>query len=86
MLPFPIRFRWSAGNQEGGQTGWQLVFINCCSTRLQVQLLPDAGVSVVIATTQTIDDSVAIDFDASFYQSLASDYDAGISVEVSLGS
>jgi formylglycine-generating enzyme required for sulfatase activity len=55
----------------GQQTGLELVFLNGCSTQPQAQGLLDAGVSVVIATTQTIDDRVATEFAKRFYKGLA---------------
>jgi formylglycine-generating enzyme required for sulfatase activity len=55
----------------GQQKGLQLVFLNACSTRAQVQGLLTAGVSVVVATDQAIDDGVASEFAGRFYESLA---------------
>ena len=55
----------------GHQSGLQLVFLNGCSTQPQVQGLLEAGVAVVIATSQAIDDEAATDFAARFYQFLA---------------
>ena len=55
----------------GYQSGLQLVFLNGCSTQPQVQGLLAAGVAVVIATSQAIDDQVATDFAGRFYQFLA---------------
>ncbi|MBV7339513.1 CHAT domain-containing protein [Chloroflexi bacterium TSY] len=54
------------------QIGLELVFLNGCSTELQTQGLLDAGVSVVIGTSQAIDDQVATDFATRFYRGLAS--------------
>lgn len=54
----------------GHQDGLQLVFLNGCSTQAQVQGLLDAGVSVVVATSQAIDDQVAMEFAARFYRGL----------------
>ncbi|HMN28029.1 MAG TPA: CHAT domain-containing protein, partial [Caldilineaceae bacterium] len=56
----------------GQQTGLELAFLNGCSTQEQAQALLDAGVSVVIATSQAINDAVATDFATRFYQGLAS--------------
>ncbi len=53
------------------QAGLALVFLNGCATREQAQGLLDAGVSVVIATSQKIKDKVAASFAAQFYTSLA---------------
>jgi len=53
------------------QDGLTLVFLNGCATQEQAQGLLDAGVSVVIATSQKIKDEVAASFAAQFYTSLA---------------
>ncbi|HEX5758348.1 MAG TPA: tetratricopeptide repeat protein [Thermoanaerobaculia bacterium] len=55
----------------GEQRGLALVFLNGCSSRGQVQGLLDAGVPAVVATSQAIDDAVATEFAARFYQALA---------------
>jgi len=60
----------------GTQRGLELVFLNGCSSRGQVQGLLDAGVPAVIATSEAIDDGVATEFSARFYKALA----AGASV------
>lgn len=62
----------------GQQRGLQLVFLNGCSTALQVNRLLTEGVPVVMATNQQIDDRNAMEFARLFYQSLAGD---GISIE-----
>lgn len=49
----------------------QLVFLNGCSTEGQVIDLLDAGVHVVIATDQAVDDAMATAFATRFYQGLA---------------
>jgi hypothetical protein len=54
------------------QRSLELVFLNGCSSEGQVQGLLDAGVASVIATSQDIDDSVATEFSARFYNGLAS--------------
>ena len=56
----------------GSQRGLELVFLNGCSSRGQVQGLLDAGVLAVIATSQSIDDGVATEFSTRFYKALAS--------------
>ena len=56
----------------GAQRGLELVFLNGCSSRGQVQGLLDAGVPAVIATSQAIDDAVATEFSSRFYKALAS--------------
>jgi hypothetical protein len=54
----------------GQQRGLELVFLNGCSTEQQVQGLLDANCAAVIATSQTIDDEVAMDFASRFYEGL----------------
>lgn len=61
------------------QRGLELVFLNGCSTELQAASLIDANVSMVIATSQAIDDEVAMHFASRFYQSVAD----GASIETS---
>ncbi|HYU32877.1 MAG TPA: tetratricopeptide repeat protein, partial [Thermoanaerobaculia bacterium] len=56
----------------GEQRGLELVFLNGCSSRGQVQGLLDAGVPAVIATSQAIDDAVATELSGRFYKALAS--------------
>ena len=56
----------------GEQRGLELVFLNGCSSRGQVQGLLDAGVPAVVATSQAIDDGVATEFSSRFYKALAS--------------
>ena len=53
------------------QNGLQLVFLNACSTRTQVEGLLDAGIAAVIATSRAIDDQTASDFARHFYTALA---------------
>ncbi|MCC6454684.1 MAG: CHAT domain-containing protein [Caldilineaceae bacterium] len=55
----------------GQQRGLEVIFLNGCSTEPQVQDLLDEGISVVIATSQAIDDKVASEFSTCFYQSIA---------------
>lgn len=54
------------------QRGLQLVLLNACSTRAQVEDLLDAGIAAVIATSRAIDDEIATDFARHFYTALAS--------------
>ena len=49
----------------------QLVFLNGCSTRGQVRLLLEQGVKAVIATSEPVQDQMAVDFASRFYQNLA---------------
>lgn len=49
----------------------QLVFLNGCSTKGQVDKLFKAGVKSVIATTNPIDDTKAREFATEFYKTLA---------------
>jgi formylglycine-generating enzyme required for sulfatase activity len=53
------------------QQGLGLVFLNGCATQAQAQALLDAGVHVVIATSQAIVDRVATEFAVRFYTALA---------------
>ncbi|MEL6671919.1 MAG: CHAT domain-containing protein [Bacteroidota bacterium] len=48
----------------------QLVFLNGCSTKAQVKLLMDQGVKAVIATSEPIQDPMAVDFADRFYKNL----------------
>ena len=54
----------------GDQATLQLVFLNGCGTRPQVEALLDAGVSAVIATSVSIRDDKATEFAIRFYQAL----------------
>lgn len=54
-----------------GQNTLRLVFLNGCDNAEQVQALHDAGVPVVIATTEEIADTAAIDFSRRFYEALS---------------
>ena len=66
-----------SGNSEGlaqllgQQEGLQLVFLNGCSTKGQVQSLLAAGVPAVIATAVPIEDRKAMEFSQQFYEALA---------------
>jgi WD40 repeat protein len=55
----------------GQQRELEVIFLNGCSTEPQVQELLNGDISVVIATSQAIDDKVAVDFATYFYQALA---------------
>ncbi|MBP9070700.1 MAG: SUMF1/EgtB/PvdO family nonheme iron enzyme [Caldilineaceae bacterium] len=63
--------------QEAG-AALQLVFLNGCSTRGQVDALLDAGVAAVLATSQAIDDGKATQFAARFYAGMANGFNLGI--------
>ncbi|MEZ4883583.1 MAG: CHAT domain-containing protein [Chitinophagales bacterium] len=52
------------------QENLQLVFLNGCSTKGQVEGLLNAGITKVIATDRSIEDQLATDFAVAFYQSL----------------
>jgi hypothetical protein len=54
----------------GSQRGLKLVYLNGCSTLPQVDLLRNAGVPAVIATSRAINDLVARDFAIAFYEAL----------------
>ena len=51
--------------------GLHLVFLNACATEDQIRIFHNAGVKVVIATSQPLNDQVAHDFARHFYQQLA---------------
>lgn len=52
------------------QTNLQLVFLNGCSTKGQVNKLLDSGVPAVIATSVDVNDKRASDFAIAFYEAL----------------
>lgn len=54
----------------GEQENLQLVFLNGCSTKKQVEELFQAGVKAVIATSVQIKDQMAVQFAQTFYQAL----------------
>ena len=56
----------------GQQKKLQLVFLNGCATKGQVDLLLKSGVKAVIATSVPIQDRMATEFAEQFYNSLAS--------------
>jgi WD40 repeat protein len=56
----------------GQQRGLELLFLNGCSTKKQVEAFLEANVPMVIATSQAIDDNVAMEFASRFYRGLAS--------------
>lgn len=55
----------------GQQNNLQLVFLNGCSSKGQVQGLLEAGVPAVIATSVPIEDRKATEFAQHFYEALA---------------
>ena len=55
----------------GNLPSLQLVFLNGCSTKGQVELLLEKGVKTVIATSAPVQDQMAVDFASRFYQNLA---------------
>lgn len=55
----------------GQQTGLKLVFLNGCATQGHVNLLLQAGVPAVIATSVPIGDKKAQEFSVAFYMALA---------------
>lgn len=55
----------------GEQANLKLVFLNGCATKGHVDLLFEAGVPLVIATSVSIDDKNATDFAEQFYEYLA---------------
>jgi len=58
----------------GLQSDLKLVFLNGCSTREQVELLFEAGIPAVIATTVPIADTAAKAFASIFYKALATQH------------
>lgn len=72
-----LNLEGGSGNAEGlaqllgQQEGLQLVFLNGCSTKGQVQTLLAAGVPAVIATAVPIEDRKAMEFSQQFYEALA---------------
>ena len=52
----------------------KLVFLNGCSTRQHVDLLLELGISAVIATSQSVGDTLAKAFAEHFYKAIAEDY------------
>ena len=61
----------------GQQRGLQLVFLNGCSTQPQVEGLLRANVPAVIATSESIEDTMAMELSARFYAGLG----GGASIE-----
>ena len=55
-------------NTISGWNNLQLVFLNGCSTAEMVDMLLEAGVKAVIATSEAIDDNKACDFSTLFYE------------------
>jgi hypothetical protein len=55
----------------GQQESLQLVFLNGCATKPQVELLLKNGVKAVIATSVPIQDNMAVEFAEQFYNALA---------------
>ena len=56
----------------GAQKGIKLVFLNGCATKKQADLLLEAGIPAVIATSRKVDDYQATRFATTFYQGLVS--------------
>lgn len=54
----------------GEEKELQLVVLNGCSTKEQVQQLLDHGIKAVIATSVPVKDQMALDFAVQFYQAL----------------
>lgn len=65
----------------GSQQGIKLVFLNACATKEHAQLLMDAGIPAVIATSRKIGDNRARRFAKYFYQGLS----AGASIDEAFG-
>ena len=58
----------------GREKNLKLVFLNGCSTKANVKTLLESGVGAIIATSSSIDDSMAMEFASCFYHSLASQH------------
>lgn len=56
------------------QKSLQLIFLNGCSTQEQAEELISAGVPVVIGTSRSIVDTVAVKLASRFYQALGNNY------------
>lgn len=56
------------------QKNLQVVFLNGCSTKEQVSTLLALGIPIVIATSASINDQLAMEFADSFYQAIANEY------------
>lgn len=56
--------------QKQAQLGLKLVFLNGCASGNQALALLDAGVPAVIGTSQSINDSAALQISSRFYQTL----------------
>lgn len=54
----------------GSMNTVKMVVLNGCSTMAQIQYFTDAGVSIVIATSRPIEDSIAKAFSKAFYEHL----------------
>lgn len=65
----------------GSQQGLELVFLNGCATLQHAQLLLDANIPAVIATSRKIDDKQARQFAGYFYKGIAS----GASIQEAYG-
>ncbi|MFK7921632.1 MAG: protein kinase [Bacteroidia bacterium] len=65
----------------GSQQGIKLVFLNACATKEHAQLLMDAGIPAVIATSRKIGDNRARRFAKYFYQGIS----AGASIDEAFG-
>ncbi|WNJ19588.1 protein kinase domain-containing protein [Pontibacter sp. G13] len=63
------------------QKGLKLVFLNGCATLDQAQLLMDAQIPAVIATSKEIDDALATEFAGYFYRGLGN----GASIDEAFG-
>ncbi|MCA9457527.1 MAG: CHAT domain-containing protein [Nitrospira sp.] len=57
--------------REASEGLLQLVFLNGCSTRSQLELLKETGIPSVISTRHPVDDQRALQFAKQFYRALA---------------
>ena len=67
------------------QNNLQLVFLNGCSTKGQVQVLLDLDIPIVIATSAPIKDRLAMDFANSFYKAIANDHSINSAFNIAAG-
>lgn len=52
------------------QASLKLIFLNACSTQLQSEALVEAGIPLLIGTSQTVSDKVALQLSGRFYKGL----------------
>lgn len=55
----------------------KIIFLNGCATYEHVGHFKDAGIPIILATSEKVDDNLATDFAISFYTHLANNYSVG---------